>query len=52
MVSVRTGFDLGIDPKIIKHPANCEIMLHKQNQSKREKSSITIEELLARIRNW
>jgi hypothetical protein len=52
MVSVRTGFDLGIDPEIIKHPANCKIMLHKQNQSKREKSSITVEELLERIRNW
>ena len=52
MVSVRTAFDLGIDPEIIKHPANCKIMLHKQNQSKREKSSITIEELLERIRNW
>jgi hypothetical protein len=52
MVSVRTGFELGIDPEIIKHPANCKIMLHRQNQSKREKSSITIEELLERIRSW
>ena len=52
MFSVRHGFDLGIDPEIIKHPANCNIMLHKQNQRKREKSSITIEELLERIRNW
>jgi hypothetical protein len=52
MLSVRTGFDLGIDPEIIKHPANCKIMLHKKNQSKRAKNSITIEELLERIRNW
>ena len=52
MVSIKTGFDLGINPEIIKHPANCKIMLHKQNQSKREKSSITIEELLERIRTW
>jgi hypothetical protein len=52
MISVRTGFDLGIDPEIIKHPANCKIMLHRQNQSKREKSSITLEELLERIRSW
>lgn len=52
MLSVRTGFELGIDPEIIKHPANCKIMLHRQNQSKREKNSITIEELLERIRNW
>ena len=52
MVSVREGFDLGIEPEIIKHPANCQIMLHRKNQSKREKSSITIEELLKRIRDW
>ena len=52
MVSVRTGFELGIDPDIIKHPANCKLMLHKDNQSKRAKSSISIEELLERIRSW
>jgi len=52
MVSVRTGFELGIDPEIIKHPANCAIMPHRQNQSKRAKSSITIQELLERIQNW
>jgi len=52
MVSVRTGFELGIDPEIIKHPANCKLMLHRQNQSKREKNSITINELLERIKHW
>lgn len=52
MVSVRTGFDLGIDPEIIKHPANCKLMLHKDNQSKRHKNSITVEELLERIKHW
>lgn len=52
MVSVRTGFELGIDPSIIKHPANCKLMLHRENQSKREKSSITVNELLERIKHW
>jgi hypothetical protein len=52
MVSVRTGFELGIDPEIIKHPANCKIMLHRENQSKNKSSSITIEELLERIKHW
>lgn len=52
MVSVRTGFELRVDPEIIKHPANCKIMLHKQNQSKGKKSSITVEELLQRIKDW
>lgn len=52
MVSVRTGFESGIDPSIIKHPANCKLMPHRENQRKREKSSITVEELLQRIKNW
>jgi ribosomal protein L24E len=52
MISVRTGFDLGIDPEIIKHPANCELLLHRQNQSKREKSSISLSDLLERINKW
>jgi len=52
MVSVRTGFELGIDPEIIKHPANCKLMLHRQNQSKNQKSSIRVEELIERIKNW
>lgn len=52
MVSVKTGYDLGIDPNIINHPANCQILLNKQNQSKGKKNSITVEELLERIQNW
>lgn len=52
MLSVKDGFILGVDPAVIKHPANCQLMLHKKNQSKREKSSITLEELLERIKNW
>ena len=52
MVSVRRGFELGIDPDIIKHPANCKLLLHKDNQSKKDKSSISIEELLERIKCW
>ena len=52
MLSVKDGFMLGVDPGIIKHPANCQLMLHRQNQSKREKSSITLEQLMERIDNW
>lgn len=52
MLSVSEGFKLGIDPDIVKHPANCRVMLHKENQSKREKSSITLDHLLERIKNW
>lgn len=52
MLSVREGFELGIEPDIIKHPANCQFMPHRQNQHKRQKSSITIAELLERIKHW
>lgn len=50
MFSVREGFELGIDPEIISHPANCRLMIHTDNISKNKKSVITIEELLDRIK--
>jgi hypothetical protein len=49
LYSVYDGFKNKIDPKIISHPANCEIKPHKENQHKHSKSSITIEQLLERI---
>ena len=52
MLSVKDGFDLGIDPAILAHPANCRIMLHTENQRKNSKSTITVEELLQRIKQW
>ena len=50
--SIFDGFKNKIDPKIISHPANCELMQHNKNSSKHNKSSITLEELLKRIKNW
>jgi len=52
MLSVKEGFELGIDPKLLSHPANCELMVHNDNISKNKKSSITLEELLERIENF
>lgn len=52
LYSVRDGFINKIDPKIISHPANCELMLHIQNSKKNSNSSITFEELLDRIKKW
>lgn len=49
MFSITEGFQQNISPEIIKHPANCEIKPHKENQSKNTKSSITIEDLYRRI---
>lgn len=52
MFSVREGFDRKIDPYYISHPANCQLILNKDNQSKRTKCSITFEELIDRIKKW
>jgi hypothetical protein len=52
MVSVRWGFDNTTDPKIISHPANCQLMIHNENISKHKKCDLTLEELLVRISRW
>lgn len=52
MLSVNEGFKLNIDPSVIRHPANCKLMVHSENISKNKKSSITENELIERIRLW
>lgn len=52
MLSVREGYELGIDPLLIAHPANCRLMKHTDNISKNKKSIITIEELLEKIKEF
>lgn len=51
-LSIREGFDLGVDPKIISHPANCQLMSHNDNVSKNKKSDITEEKLKSLIKEW
>ncbi len=52
LYSVRDGFVNKIDPEIIKHPANCGLLKHIDNNKKKTNSIITIEELKERIKNW
>jgi hypothetical protein len=52
MLSVRDGFDLGIDPKLISHPANCRLMIHSENISKNRKSVLNLNQLKERIKEW
>jgi len=52
MFSIWEGFQQGIDPSIISHPANCQFLLHKDNASKGKSCAVTIEELMARIEKW
>lgn len=52
MISIKYGFVNGIDSNIIAHPANCQLMKHVDNNSKKTKCSIQIEELVSRIEKW
>jgi hypothetical protein len=52
IVSVKYGFDNNIDPHIISHPANCRLVTHTENSSKNQKSLLTLEELLIKIKEW
>lgn len=52
MYSIMDGWKNKIDPEIISHPANCRLITQRQNVSKGRKSSITIDELMSRIRDW
>ena len=50
--SVKQGFINNVDPFLISHPANCELMTSRDNSIKHTKCSITLEELKEQIANW
>ena len=52
LYSITDGWINKIPAKIIRHPANCSLIPHKENQSKHKKSKITIEELYQRINDF
>lgn len=52
MFSIKDGFLAKVDPEIMSHPANCELILMKDNQVKNRKSSITLQELKNRMNSW
>jgi hypothetical protein len=49
LYSITDGWLNDVPPNIIRHPANCSLIPHKENQSKHRKSKITLEELYERI---
>ena len=49
MISVRYGFENAISPEIISHPANCKLIRHIENQEKRTKCTLTLQELITKI---
>lgn len=52
MFSIMEGFRQKIKPEFIAHPANCELLIHRNNIIKRDQCSITIEGLISRIEHW
>jgi hypothetical protein len=50
--SCKDGFINRIAHNIIKHPANCALMKHSENNIKNTKSNITLDELLEKIIKW
>ena len=52
IISVKYGFEHNIDPYIISHPANCQLLIHTDNESKNSKCDMSIEELVEKINKW
>lgn len=52
MISIKEGFKNNIPPEIISHPANCQLMRHRDNNRKNTESTISLLELKERIKNW
>lgn len=51
-VSILYGFINGVPTEMMSHPANCELMQHGDNNRKKTKCSISIEELKTHINEW
>lgn len=52
MFSIKRGYEMQIDPYLISHPANCELMLQTDNFRKLTDCSITKEKLVERVEDW
>lgn len=52
MVSVSYGFKNNISPALLRHPANCQLLQHRKNQSKSTNCSMTVDALILRINEF
>lgn len=48
--SVNDSYKISLNPLIVSHPANCELLIHVNNLKKGKKSKITLKELLTKIK--
>lgn len=51
---LHLGFENAVEPSIMRHPANAELVPHDENLRRyhRERSMISYEDLIDRIRRW
>lgn len=52
MYSCKEGYNNLIDPYLISHPANCNLILQIDNEIKNSKCSLSYNELIKRVINW
>lgn len=52
MISIKWGWINHISPEIISHPANCQLLMHKDNKGKGISCSLTLEQLEEKILLW
>lgn len=52
MHSRKDGFNQLVFPEILRHPCNCEFILHSKNSGKQSKSSKDLNQLFSDIRNY
>lgn len=52
IISIKYGFENNIDPYIISHPANCQLLKHSDNNKKNTNIGCTLDELLIKIKQW
>ena len=50
--SRNKGFENLIDPYIISHPANCQLLRHNDNASKHSDCDIELESLIEKLKKW
>ena len=52
MYSITDGWLNDVPVELIRHPANCSLVPHKENQSKHKRSTISLNELHQRIKRF
>jgi hypothetical protein len=52
IISVNYGYRNSINPLILAHPANCQLLKHSHNIKKSNKNIMSLEIMLAKIKDW